>query len=176
MNVGIDLIFFDNTSLDDLTPGSAVLNSLNGNPGLEMTANRQAIYCELDEGYGGGPARLALDGPGATAIGNDLAIWSFQLENDGLNVIADIPGDDPNYYWHNLAGWSLIDLSDQIYNMPVFWHYDIVGGVPNDAVVPYTSQAGMPNSVQTVCFGLAHTQESSASVQIANQLRAITTF
>ncbi len=160
-----------NGSLTDMTPGSTLLsgsNGLNTQPGLEKTGQRYAIVGQLNTGYEGGPARLL---PGMTDalsdfVGLDLVLWSFQLEQDALDL-SEITG-----FWHVQAVFGLQDMSALLYNFAPFWAYAVVGGVPNDVVVPSYSQAALPNAnlPPFVVGGISHLEETKQSVAILGRI------
>ena len=141
-DVALFWIFSDNAALNDMTPGSALLSGalgINTNPGLEKIGARHAIASVIDGGYDGGPARLFLNAQDSEAVGEDLLLWAYQLESDGLDL-WNITGG-----WHVIAVFGLLDLSALIGNFAGFWHYDVVGGIPNDVVVPAGSALALPN-------------------------------
>ena len=168
---GLSAIPTGNPSLTDMTPGSALLagsNGLNTLPTLEKTGRRYAIVGQLNAGYEGGPVRLL---PGATDafsdfIGTDLVLWSFQLEQDALDLY-DVSG-----FWHVQAVFGLHDMSAMLYNFAPFWTYTVVGGYPNDAVVPSYSQAGLPSSsaIPVVVTSISHLEETKQWASILGRL------
>jgi hypothetical protein len=86
----------------------------------------------------------------------------------------DDPSDDPYYNDHQVAGAAMFDLAGQLENFAYFWHYDIVGGTPND-VVGVTADQYMPGSTGRPLTGPSHFEETAfTGVKLQAELNLMT--
>lgn len=151
-------------SLNDMTPSGwpgadGFIDNLNGNTGLEQATQRRAIRVQLDGGYLGGPFRLVQDQYIADNTGNFINYYGNAVVDDGLEVWGHLDPDDPYYDQHEYGAFYAMDQGNEIQYFADWWHYNMVGGVPNDALIYFGAQ-GMPNG-DTVdeTNGYMHTDE-----------------
>ena len=164
---------FNNQALNDLTPGSSFYQSLASQLGSESgTGNRRAIQTQIGLGYWGGPLRLILNAENAEFTGylvNDAAMATI---NYGFEILNGSEPGEPNWTAHQIGAEALIALGTQVADMPGWWIYDIVGGYPNDAVVPYSGQVIPNNSAAPLQLtNMSHVEQTSlAAAAMRDQL------
>jgi hypothetical protein len=166
------LISYNYQVLHDAAPdgypgADGYIDALNANSGLEQATQRVAMRFQLDGGYNGGPFRLVQDASTADDTGNAIVLYGNFVENDGYTILGHLSYDDDNYYEHQDGGWAAVLQGSDIADFPYWWNNDMVGGYPNDGIIP-TGAQGMPgpNCANNVCnidvpTGYMHTDETS---------------
>jgi hypothetical protein len=179
---------FDNQPPDfaDMTPAgwpgaSGFMANLNGNINLELVQQRAGVryaigQVETEGGYYGGPFRLVSSAAVADAAGFAIMLYGFYLQGTALDILGALTWDDPYYFDHQLGAYAAYALGDDIEYLPYFWHNDLIGGIPNDALI-YLGAQGIPGftSEETI-VGLAHTEQtgnSASVVPVRNRLLII---
>lgn len=146
--------------------------NLNGNINLELAQQRAGIRYALgavktEGGYYGGPVRLIASAATADAASFAIMLYGFYLPGTALDILGALTWDDPYYFDHQMGAYAAYGLGDDIEYLPYFWHNDLIGGVPNDALI-FLGAQGIPSfTLEETVPGLAHTEETGNASSIA---------
>lgn len=150
-------------AIEDLHPASAAVADLESGAYNERSVARISIAPSIGSGYLAGPFILALSGnrPRANALGDLMQENGSRSIGMGLNILTAANAVSPNYWDMIVAGESLMTLGLMEVSHWAFWNYEIVGGIPNDGVVPVSSMV-MPRSTHQIfpAIGVVHTQQT----------------
>jgi pimeloyl-ACP methyl ester carboxylesterase len=134
-----------NPHLGDLAPGSGVISSLQTNPGLELAADREAIAVDVVD-YAAAPFRLTAGTEAdADALAQLVAIWATELNFDGDQIYFEATNGD--CYDADMCprianvGNAMVTYAELVANLPLDVNYYLIGGVPNDGLVPTANEA-----------------------------------
>jgi hypothetical protein len=150
----------------DMTPpgwsgSSGFISSLNSNIGSEGATYKVAIRMELDGGYYGGPHRLYLSAYNADLLGTAMIGYGYYLWYTGFAIWGALDPYDPYYYDHESGAYGAMSMGTEIAAHADLWHYYLVGGVPNDGIVPLDRQSVSGQEVASTS-GYTHLQETNS--------------
>jgi len=162
-------------AIKDLVPGSPAMLDLNSDFGVsqEKTGKRGSIAPSLDYAdYPSGPFILLYGSNGGASrqMGDYLQWRGGATFFDGLNLWAGADWNNIEFWDQVFAGFTLMDLGMMESSYWLFWNEIVIGGIPNDGVVPVWSMV-MPKS-DHVFYPFApvlHTDETSV---LAEYLRS----
>jgi pimeloyl-ACP methyl ester carboxylesterase len=163
-------------AVHDLAPDSPAIANLNSIAGLdsEQIGIRASILAGIGpDGYITGPFLLGFLGNrgAALAMGDYLQARGSATFVDGIRLWAGADWESDLNWQETSAGFSLMALGDLEMSYWLFWNLNVIGGMPNDGVVPEWSMI-MPRSDEVFETGTAvlHTEETSV---LAEFLRLI---
>jgi len=130
-----------NPHLFDLGPGTSVISSLS-NYGLELAADREAVAVDVVD-YAAAPFRL-LTAEYADADALFLSLGASDLIFDGQDIYY--AANDPGECYGDCGtlatvGNAMVTLGDVLGSVPVDVNFAVIGGIPNDGLVPTANEA-----------------------------------
>ena len=152
----LNQFFARQPNIQELQPTSATVLSLVSNPGLERASSRQAIVADLLDYYAGSfrltsiNQQVADDGMAAIQTIGALAVI------DGDLLINSNPDQDENAILHEAAGFSMIEEGAILVGLPDICNYQLVGGVPNDGLLPTAVESLPDKGPLFTAAGLTH--------------------
>lgn len=161
VDIAIDNQLSENDALADLAPHSAFIDSVATLRGSELTGTVYALQGNITTGYMGGPVRLERSGFEADQFGWEAFMYGSELFYVGGNYLWSYDWFTWEGFWEIMLAGSMMDLGLQVMNLGDWWTYDIVGGYPNDAIVP-TSRQAVAGGIMLPVLNVAHTEETDA--------------
>lgn len=152
-------------AMADLAPGSPAMIELNSEAGvsLEQTPKRGSMAPSLDwADYPSGPFILLGSRGVAHQMGDYLQMHGWATFNDGLIFWSGADWNSETYWDVVRTGTALMTLGYMEACYWAFWNEVVVGGMPNDGIVPGWSMV-MPRTTEAFYpFQHAlHTEETS---------------
>jgi hypothetical protein len=150
---------FTNPYLGDNAPGSSEVTSLLTNSSLEQAARREAIGVDVID-YSAAPWRLLFDQGTADVYAGAIALWGLNLTLDAMSI--QFAAEDPNSCWSdNCAAFenaaNAMGIIAQIFeDVPYIANVQVIGGVPNDALVPTFNEALPDKPLFRTVGGITH--------------------
>ena len=166
-------LFLNGGAEDDMTPGSAFLNSLNSTAHIasEQTDSRVAILGQLNN-YERPQSlfRMLLSEWEASNVGSYLPWFSGVVQQDGWEIIGETLWDDPWYWERILGGAAVVYAGAQIAGIPEYWN-QLLGGWPNDGFM-WTGTQSYGGATPVDAIGFSHGEENSSPI-LFNTIRAL---
>lgn len=166
----INEFFARQPNIQELQPTSTTVLSLVSNPGLERAASRQAIVADLLDYYAGSfrltsiSQQVADDGMAAIQAIGALALF------DGDLLINSNPEGDENALLHQAAGFAMTEEGAILVGLPDICNYQLVGGVPNDGLLPTSVESLPDRGPLFTAAGLTHNDLLNDSDHIISAL------
>lgn len=153
---------FGNPYTADLKPSSPWISGLIENPGLEQATFRQAIAVDVQD-YAAAPFRLAYTAATADYYASYLAYYGMYLMLQGGYLVTI--ASDPSRCWDEYncgviigGGQAMGNLGQLIEDVPWVANYAIIGGIPNDALVPTYAESLPDKQIFRIVTGLNHNE------------------
>jgi len=137
--------WLNNPYIGDLSPYSSVIGDLQTNWSLEQASQREAIAVDVVD-YGAAPWRLLYSDASAQSLANAIFTYGVTLNLDGVVISLGVdPADPINGSIQEFAS-GITGIGNIAIAIPEIANIDLVGGVPNDGLVP-TANERLPDKI-----------------------------